>query len=211
MKLSPSILACDFSSLAIDIKKVSDKVEYLHIDVMDGVFVPNISFGAGVMSSIRPLFKNIFDVHLMIIDPIKYVKVFSDSGADIITFHIESNSNPLKTVNLIHACGVKAGISIKPGTDVSAIEKYLALVDLVLVMSVEPGFGGQSFMTSSLSKIETLARLKRQNNYTYEIEVDGGINAETSVLVKEAGVEVIVAGSYIFKNKDIDKAIKSLR
>lgn len=211
MKLSPSILACDFSNLASDIKRVSDTVEYLHIDVMDGIFVPNISFGAPIMASIRPLFSNVFDVHLMIIDPIKYVESFIKAGADIITFHIESDSDPLKTINLIHSLGAKAGISIKPGTSVDSIKEFLQVLDLVLVMSVEPGFGGQSFMPVSIEKIEELSVLKKTNNYSYEIEVDGGINDVTAPMVIKAGVDVIVAGSYVFKNKDISKAIKSLR
>jgi len=211
MKLSPSILACNFSELASDIKKVSDKVEYLHIDVMDGIFVPNISFGVPIINSIRPLFSNIFDVHLMITDPIKYVEVFSKAGADIITFHVESNSNTMDTINLIHKQNVLAGISVKPNTSISSIVEYLEFVDLVLVMSVEPGFGGQSFMKESLEKISLLKELREKNNYNYEIEVDGGINDKTAPLVKNAGVDVIVAGSYVFKNKNIDIALKSLK
>ena len=211
MKLSPSILACNFSELANDIKKVSDKVEYLHIDVMDGIFVPNISFGMPIINSIRPLFSNIFDVHLMITDPIKYVEAFSKAGADIITFHVESKSNTMDTINLIHKHNVLAGISVKPDTNISSIVEYLEFVDLVLVMSVEPGFGGQSFMNESLEKISLLKELREKNNYKYEIEVDGGINDKTAPLVKDAGVDVIVAGSYVFKNKNIDIALKSLK
>lgn len=211
IKISPSILSCDFARLKEDIDTIKDDVEYLHIDVMDGVFVNNISFGIPVVQALRPHFQNVFDVHLMICNPIKYVEAFALAGSDIITFHYESESDILETILLIKKLNKKVGMSIKPNTLVEEILEYLPYLDLVLVMSVEPGFGGQKFMPSSLLKIRKLASLREERNFTYEIEVDGGINDETAKLVKEAGVDVIVAGSYIFNAKDRKDKIKQLK
>lgn len=208
MIISPSILSADFSKLNKDIKRVN-KAKMLHIDVMDGVFVPNISFGAKVQKDIRDENKMVFDTHLMIIDPIKYIEDFAKAGSDYITFHIESNSDATECINKIKSYNVKAGISIKPATPVSAIEPYLSELDLILVMSVEPGFGGQKFMPSAVDKIKELDSLRKKNNYHYLISVDGGINDKTILDVRAAGVDIAVAGSYLFKQKKPNKIIDS--
>ncbi len=201
MKVAPSILSADFSCLKESVSRVS-KASILHIDVMDGIFVPNISFGAMVQKSIRKDFKDqIFDTHLMIIDPIKYVKDFKDAGSDYLTFHIEAKSDIKETINLIHQYDMKAGISIKPNTDPSVLIPYLKDLDLVLVMSVEPGFGGQSFMPNSIDKIKWLNNYRKENNLNYLISVDGGINKETYKFVMEAGSDIAVMGSFIFKQE----------
>lgn len=210
MIISPSILSADFSKLREEIESVSN-APFLHIDVMDGVFVPNISFGAKIQKEIRPHFKDIvFDTHLMIIDPIKYIKDFADAGSDYITFHVESNSNVIDTINEIKKYNIKAGISIKPNTSVSEIVPYLKDLDMVLVMSVEPGFGGQKFMPNSLDKIKELVKLRKEKNLNFIINVDGGINGETINFVKEAGTDVAVAGSYLFNQTDRKAAIEKL-
>lgn len=201
MKVAPSILSADFSSLKESVSRVS-KASILHIDVMDGIFVPNISFGAMVQKSIRKDFKDqIFDTHLMIIDPIKYVKDFKDAGSDYLTFHIEAKSDIKETIDLIHKYDMKAGISIKPNTDPSVLIPYLKDLDLVLVMSVEPGFGGQSFMPNSIDKIKWLNNYRKENNLNYLISVDGGINKDTYRFVMEAGSDIAVMGSFIFKQE----------
>lgn len=210
MKISPSILACNFARLEENIKMVSPFCQYIHIDVMDGVFVNNISIGIPVVKSLRGLFDNVFDVHLMIIDPLKYIEAFANAGSDIITFHVEAQSNIEATIKKIKECGKKAGISIKPNTKVEGIRPYLKDLDLVLVMSVEPGFGGQKFMPSAIDKIRELKQLKDKNGYHYEIEVDGGINAETAKLVKDAGADVIVAGSFVFNSLNPKETIDKL-
>ena len=215
VEISPSILASDFKNLDHEIKDiVNGGAKYLHFDVMDGLFVNNISFGIPVLKSLKegdyPL---IFDVHLMIVNPEKYIEEFLKAGADIITIHYEA-VNPVdieRISNMVHIENKKLGLSIKPKTTVSEIREYLKFVDLVLVMSVEPGFGGQKFIDNSILKIEELNTLKEKYNYNYLIEVDGGVNIETAKLCKEAGVDVLVAGSYIFKNKNRKEAIDSLR
>lgn len=210
MIISPSILSADFSKLREEIQTI-DAAPFLHIDVMDGVFVPNISFGAKIQKEIRPYFKNmVFDTHLMIIDPIKYVKDFAEAGSDYITFHVEANSDVADTINEIKKYNVKPGISIKPNTKVEEIIPYLKDLDLVLVMSVEPGFGGQKFIPSALDKIKQLAQLKNENGYNYLISVDGGINDDTLSLVSAAGVEVVVAGSYLFKQDNRNEIVKKM-
>ncbi len=201
MKVAPSILSADFSSLKESVSRVS-KASILHIDVMDGIFVPNISFGAMVQKSIRKDFKDqIFDTHLMIIDPIKYVKDFKDAGSDYLTFHIEAKSDIKDTIDLIHKYNMKAGISIKPNTDPSVLIPYLKDLDLVLVMSVEPGFGGQSFMPNSIDKIKWLNNYRKEKNLNYLISVDGGINKDTYKFVMDAGSDIAVMGSFIFKQE----------
>lgn len=210
MKISPSILSADFKDLVNSINKVN-KASYLHIDVMDGVFVPNISFGQGIQKQIRPCFKDIiFDTHLMIIDPIKYIKDFVDAGSNFITFHIEANSNIKDTIDLIHSLGAKAGLSIKPNTSWEELIPYLNDIDLVLVMSVEPGFGGQKFMPNSLEKIEELKKYRENHNLNYLISVDGGINNETYKLVEEAGSDLAVMGSYLFKQENPNQIITDI-
>ena len=211
--VAPSILSADFSKLLEEVKSV-ESAEFLHIDVMDGHFVPNITIGPLVVGSIKGKVNMVFDVHLMISDPKKYAIEFIKNGADYIVFHYEALSNHdeiIELIDLVHQNNTKVGISVKPNTDVKVLDPYLDLVDMLLVMSVEPGFGGQSFMPNSLDKIKYLSEKKKENNYKYLIEVDGGINEKTAPLVKEAGVEVIVAGTYVFKSNDRVATIESLR
>lgn len=210
MIVAPSILAADFNNLLEEVKKCQE-AEFIHIDVMDGHFVPNISFGPCVYKNLKGKINNIFDVHLMISDPLKYLDDHVKAGADIITFHLEAVDNVFEVINEIKKRNVKVGISIKPKTDVKELLPYLEIIDLVLVMSVEPGFGGQSFIESSLDKIKELKMLKNNNGYKYLIEVDGGINEITAKKVSEAGCEAVVAGTYVFKAKDYNKVIKYLK
>lgn len=212
IKVSPSILAADFNYLLDEVKSV-ENADYLHIDVMDGHFVPNISLGTCVFKGLKGKVNIDFDVHLMISDPQKYALDFIKVGADILTFHYEALSNEKEInelIDFIHEYNVKAGVSIKPKTDVKVLDQFLNKIDLVLVMSVEPGFGGQSFMENSLDKISYLQR-KKEEGYNYLIEVDGGINKETSVKCVDAGVDILVAGTYIFKNQNRDDLIKEMQ
>ncbi len=207
MKVSPSILSADFAILKEEIETIKSS-DMVHIDVMDGMFVPNITIGPCVIKSIRAYTDMFFDVHLMIENPIRYIDDFVKAGSDLITIHYETE-NVKECLEYIRNKNVKVGLSIKPKTAVKEIIPYLGMVDLVLVMSVEPGFGGQSFMYDAVNKIKELSDLK--NKYHYEIEVDGGINAQTAALCKEAGADILVAGSYIFKLDDRKKGIDSLR
>lgn len=213
MKVSPSILSADFANLEKDCKNVIDNgADMLHIDVMDGHFVPNISIGIPVVKSLRKKSDAFFDVHLMISKPHLYIKQFCDAGADLITFHIESESDVLQTLDLIKSCGKKAGIVIKPKTPASAVFEYMDKVDMVLVMSVEPGFGGQKFMPEAVEKVRAISNKAQEMGLKdLMIEVDGGINEETGALCREAGANVLVAGSYIFGAEDIAQAIKNLK
>ncbi len=210
-KVSPSMLSSDFSDLKNDLKSVCDHADYLHIDVMDGIFVNNISFGIPVIKAIRPLFDIVFDTHLMIINPLKYIDAFKNAGADIITFHVEANDDPKMVIDKIHSVGLKAGISLNPKTDIHQLDPYLDQVELVLVMSVNPGFGGQAFDPVALDKISYLNQVRQAKGYCYEIEVDGGINFETGTLCKERGVDVLVSGSFVFKANDRKKVIDELK
>jgi len=209
IKIAPSILAADFTKLGEDIKSV-ENADYLHFDVMDGMFVPNISFGIPVLLSVRKITKMVLDVHLMIDTPARYIKNFIDAGADILTLHFEADKpEHIKvTIDEIKKLGVKAGLSIKPGTDAKVIMPYINLLDLVLVMTVEPGFGGQKFMPESLNRALDIREYITQNNLNVDIEMDGGINLDNVGEVISAGVNVIVAGSAIFGAKDKTAAIK---
>lgn len=196
MKVSLSILTVDYANVLESLNPLLDGIDYVHMDVMDGVFVPNISFGYSFIKSLRKITDKPFDTHLMIEDPIKYIKQFAEAGSQYITFHVEAKSDIIETINLIKSYGVGAGISIKPNTTVEEIKEYLPLVDMVLVMSVEPGFGGQKFMHSAIDKVRKLKELKGQNNYSYLINIDGGINGETSKYISEY-VDMAVSGSYV--------------
>ena len=210
--VSPSILASDFSNLnkAFDDMKNAG-AEMAHIDVMDGVFVPNISIGIPVVKSLRPKSDLIFDVHLMIIDPIKYVKDFADAGADIITFHIESESDVSQTIAEIKKTGKKVGIALKPKTPAPAVFPYLDKVDMVLVMTVEPGFGGQKFMADMMPKLREIKNECEKRNLDILLQVDGGVDDKTAMTVKENGANVLVAGTYFFKAQDKKSAANLLR
>ena len=215
VRIAPSILSADFNKLGDEIRLIEKLgAEYLHFDVMDGHFVPNISFGVPVLANIAHTNKMVNDVHIMISEPLKYIEKFANAGADIITFHYEAckdDKEVQQVIDLIHQFKVKAGISIKPNTSVEVLSPFLKDVELVLVMSVEPGFGGQSFIPNALDKISFLKKNKDEKGFHYLIEVDGGINAETAKLCKEAGVEILVAGSYLFGHKDIKERMESLK
>ena len=211
-KISPSILASDFTRLGQEIASVEQAgAEMLHLDVMDGIFVPNISFGIPVIASARKASKMFFDVHLMISEPIRYINDFAKAGADLITVHAEACEDLAATLKAIRDLGLKAGLSIKPATPVEAIREYLEYCDLVLVMSVEPGFGGQKFMPIATEKIAELSSLKASLGLSFEIEVDGGINEQTAKLCTDAGATVLVAGSSVFGSSDRKSAIDALR
>ncbi len=210
MIIAPSILSADFSILKEEIQTIQE-TKWIHIDIMDGHFVPNLTIGPDVVKSIRQHTTQIFDTHLMIDNPEKYIDPFIKAGSDHITFHIETASNHDELIDYLHEKNVKAGLSIKPDTSVKTIEPYLHKLDIVLVMSVEPGFGGQAFMKPMVDKMQELSNLRKKNGYHYKIVVDGGINKETAALCKNAGVDVLVAGSYIFKANNRNDAIRSLK
>ena len=213
MKIAPSLLSCDFSKMGEEIERMDlAGADWMHLDVMDGHFVPNITFGAPVIKAVRKFSNRPFDVHLMISDPLKYIDDFADAGADIITFHLEAVKDMdacLELCRKIRAMGVQAGVSVKPKTGVEGLLAHLKEIDLILIMSVEPGFGGQSFMEDTLEKVRVLRAQIEKEGLDTRIEIDGGINKETAKLAVAAGVDTLVAGSYVFKN-GIAEAVDAL-
>ncbi|MEI3610938.1 ribulose-phosphate 3-epimerase [Pseudogracilibacillus sp. SO30301A] len=211
-KIAPSILSANFAKLGAEIKEVEQAgADYLHVDVMDGHFVPNITIGPLIVEAIKPVTNLPLDVHLMIENPDQYIPTFAEKGASIITVHQEACPHLHRTIQLIKDMNVQAGVVINPATPIEMIKEILSYVDLVLIMTVNPGFGGQSFIHEMIPKIKAIAELREQNNYQYEIEIDGGVNVETAKLCTDAGADVLVAGSAIFNKSDRKKAIEDLR
>lgn len=211
MKLAPSILSADITNLKAEIDLVKQAgAPYLHIDIMDGHFVDNITFGTNVVEALRPHYDMVFDCHLMVDNPEAHLAAFAKAGADIIGVHLEASPHIHRVISQIKNLGKKAEVVINPGTPISAAKEVLPLVDQVLVMTVDPGLGGQSFLETSLTKIEELARFKQENGLKFDIEVDGGINAQTAPLVLQAGANVLVAGSFVFDGVDPAKKVALL-
>lgn len=212
MKIAPSLLACDFSKMGEEIQKV-DKAgaDLIHLDVMDGHFVPNLTIGPAIVKAVRPYTKLPFDVHLMIDYPLDYIDAFADAGADIITFHIESMSEPNMTITKIQERGLKAGLVIKPNTPAEAVYPYLDKLYMVLVMTVEPGFGGQQFMEDMMPKVTAIKEECKKRGLDVLVEVDGGISEKTIGAAIKAGVDISVSGTGVFKAEDTEAAIKALK
>ncbi|EMF48591.1 MULTISPECIES: ribulose-phosphate 3-epimerase [Streptococcus] len=211
-KIAPSVLAADYANFASELKRIEETdAEYVHIDIMDGQFVPNISFGADVVASMRKHSKLVFDCHLMVVNPERYVDAYAQAGADIMTIHTESTQHIHGALQKIKAAGMKVGVVINPGTPVSALEPVLPLVDQVLIMTVNPGFGGQSFIPECLDKVKKVVDLRQAGGYSFDIEVDGGVDDKTIAACAQAGANVFVAGSYLFKADDLVRQVQTLR
>jgi ribulose-phosphate 3-epimerase len=212
MKVAPSMLACDFSKMGKELEMIEKAgADWVHLDIMDGHFVPNLSFGVPILNAIRKISALTFDVHLMIENPKRYVENFAVAGADIITFHVEATNDIFDTIKIIKSTGIKAGLAIKPDTPIHTIFPYIQNIDLVLVMTVEPGFGGQNFMHNMIKKVEVLAKHRKLSSSKILIEVDGGINKHTAKLAAMAGADVCVAGTSVFRASDPKEAINALK
>lgn len=210
--VSPSVLSCDFANVQRDVEMINNSsADWFHVDVMDGVFVPNISFGFPVIKAIKKHAKKPLDVHLMIQHPDQYIEEFAEAGADILTVHIEACTHLHRTLNAIKAAGMKVGVAVNPHTPVSVLEEVIDSIDLVLIMSVNPGFGGQKFIESAVAKVKKLNKLKEEFNPGLIIEVDGGVNLETGKQLVDAGATALVAGSFVFKSENPTETISSLK
>ncbi|MBK3518315.1 ribulose-phosphate 3-epimerase [Carboxylicivirga marina] len=210
--IAPSLLAADFSNLKKDVELINNsEADWFHLDIMDGVFVPNISFGIPILESIKPLAKKPFDVHLMIVQPERYIETFKKAGADIFNVHYEASTHLHRTVQTVHDAGMKAGVTLNPHTPVSVLEDIISELDLVLLMSVNPGFGGQKFIKNTFDKVEQLKELILRKNSRALIQIDGGVDNTNATELIDKGADVLVAGSYVFKSSNPEATIKGLK